>query len=150
MLDTQIYLNSGMDKGIMNLMVQNSENKFQDMIYVILCENYKGKWWFYRGPTYVIPRENYTDNPVNPLPLHKLLEIARKNSLNWYYVEKENGTCLKELFNSGYENYKKCKDEEYLINDKYFEAEIDIGMNPDPENRTKWYLNEFLKSKHKE
>ena len=150
-IDDFVLINTKKDKCVLSMLIRLFYNPSQDDIYFILGEKYQGKWWFYQGPDLVILQENYTDDKaMTALSFNTLSEIAQRNSLNWYYIEKGNGACLKELFGSGYDNYKKCKDEKYLINDKYFEAEIDIGMNPDPEKRTKWYLNEFLKSKHKE
>jgi len=116
-LDDWIFFNSKSDKCILSLLRRDFNNPNIDNVTFILGEKYQNKWWFYAGPTMAIMQENYSKSKSElALPFSQLSELARKNSLNWYYVEKENGACLKELFRSGYENYKKCKEEKYLIN----------------------------------
>ncbi len=150
-LDDWVFFNSKMDKCIINIPIQQSKPdariKVNDAITLILGEKISGHWWFYDGPQYAVPRSGNMDNTNTPLSLEFLTKRARYNALSWYYVEKPAGTCLKKLFSEGYESYKKCNEEKYIINDEYFEYEINVGMNPDPKKRIEWYLNVFLKNK---
>jgi hypothetical protein len=136
-LDSQVYFNSTKDKCFLFVLTQDSENNSQDMIYSILGEKYKDDWWFYNGPTYVIERTNYTSKNINdPLPFAKLRDISRENTFDWYYLKKENTGCFKLLFSSGYSEYKKCTEQKYVINDQYFEYELNVALNPDPKKES--------------
>ncbi len=136
-----------MDKCIINVLVQDVANKKHDDIIFLLGEKYEGRWWFYNGPDMVIIQENYIkDTAVYALPFSTLREIALKNTLSWYYIEKPAGTCLKKLFSvKDMRATKNANEEKYIINDEYFEYEINVGMNPSPKKRIEWYLNVFLK-----
>ncbi len=142
-IDKWILFNSTKDKCLINLLIQSTANKVLDDVYFILGEKYQEKWWFYEGPDLTIIQENYIkDTAVYALPFSTLREIALKNTLSWYYIEKPAGTCLKKLFSEGYDSYKKCREEKYVINDQYFES--GFNWDADRKNHSK-FLNERFK-----
>ena len=117
-----------------------------DAITLLLGEKVNGEWWFYDGPQYAVLRKVYTTKLTQPLSLKFLSDRARSNALSWYYVNKPTGTCAKILFSDGYDNYKKCSEEKYLINDLYFENEF--NYRPDFESRQRDYHERFLKNRY--
>ncbi len=144
-IEKYVFLNSKKDKCILNMphrILSGQYNTGIDRIEMLLAEKYENEWWFYPGPDYVILRETYTKDTDSPLPFDKLSEIARRNALSWYYIEKPPGTCLKKLFSEGYESYKKCGEEKYVINDQYFES--GFNWEADRKNHSK-FLNERFK-----
>jgi hypothetical protein len=141
-IDEWVFINSKRNKCLISILVRTFYNATQDDVYFLLGERYDGKWWFYPGPDLVVVQQNYNnDLSLKVLPFNTLSEIARRYTLNWYYTEKQTGVCINELFASGYSSYKKCSDEQYLINDEYFEK----GFNWEVDRQSH---SEFLKEKY--
>ena len=122
---------------------------------MILGEKYKGSWWFYTGPDYVIPREGYDVEDINqPLPFSTLEKTAQRLAMSWYYKEEKKsfGECLSFLYQLDIEGYNQCRTPIYTINDGAFEREFSAKSRTEnydePHERIKWYLEEFLSSKY--
>lgn len=129
-IDDLIYFNSQQNKCLATLLLATYYNKESDDIRFLLGEKQNGKWWFYDGPNLVIIQSVYEPDPtVKALPFSTLRTIARRTALSWYYQEKPAGTCLKKLFSEGYESYKKCSEEKYVINDEYFETNFNLDAD---------------------
>jgi|GEM_PF-5932878 len=142
-IDQYVFFNSGFNRCVLNMPIRGDVIEGgSDSVTILLGEKINGRWWFYCGPQYAVLRGgSYSSDTKNPLPLDFLTHRARVNALSWYYIDRPTGACLKKFFSEGYDSYKKCSEEKYLINDEYFETgfnwEVDRKGYPD-----------FLKNKY--
>jgi hypothetical protein len=128
-IDEWIFFNSTKEKCLVNLLIRSYYNPLHDDIYLIFGEKTDRGWWFHLGPDLVVIQNQYSEDKEElAIPFSIISEVARKNALQWYYI----------------------KGDGHLINDKYFDYEFNVAMDPDQQKRIDWYLNTFLKSKYEE
>jgi hypothetical protein len=92
------------------LMKQLLTEGVQDDIWFMYGVRIKDHWYFYSGPTVVLPREYYQKDTHTPLSFEKLHEIA-----------------MKEIF-SGF--LKKDEEGEWQINDRFFDQVVPKSNEP--------------------
>ena len=56
-----------------------------DLIKILYCEKRNGKWFFFMGENYVLPRETYAKKLDVPLTFGEMSKIGRKIILKGYY-----------------------------------------------------------------
>ena len=148
--DTKLFkivlLNSSKDKMVLYMTERCLGGKYNsgsDRMPMILGEKYKGSWWFYPGPDYVIPREGYDVEDINqPLPFSTLEKTAQRLAMSWYYKEEKKsfGKCLSFLSQLDIEGYNQCRTPIYSINDGAFRE----GMY----ETARYHYPKFLKEKY--
>ena len=124
-LDTILCFNQNGDKFISSILLQSSffKSAVQDDIWYFYGVKIKQKWYFFQGPSIVLPREIYQENTNTPLSFEKLHEIAMKQIYRGYLKPKG------FLGLGGYE-----------INDGFFQDLTSVAWYPGsaPKNQAEW------------
>jgi hypothetical protein len=89
-VDSLICFNNETNKCIMALPVRCTfwKDCVQDELKYFYGIKMKNKWYFFKGPSVVLPREMYQENTNTPLSFEKLHEIAMKQIYGGYLKPK--------------------------------------------------------------
>ena len=101
-LDSVLCVNKEQNKIIMSILLPYiGEKGTGDQIEYFYGVKIDNQWYFFCGPTLVLPREFYQEDIHTPLSFEKLKQIATYNVYRGYLKKNEQG--------------------EWVINDKFFE-----------------------------
>ncbi|GHT86376.1 hypothetical protein FACS18947_6190 [Bacteroidia bacterium] len=91
-LDSVLCVNKERDKIIMSILLPYiGEKGIQDDIEYFYGVKVQGQWYFFGGPTLVLPREFYQEDIHTPLSFEKLKQIATAEIYRGYLKKGRNG-----------------------------------------------------------
>jgi hypothetical protein len=83
-VDSVLCFNENKDKFITTIFSQCIDDCVSDEIWHFYGVRIKGRWYFFEGPTLVLPREYYQEDIHTPLSFEKLKQIATAHIYSGY------------------------------------------------------------------
>ena len=126
-LDSIFCVNNSGDKIILSILRQNLDENATESIWYFYGVKINNQWYFYGGPTLVLPREFYQEDIHTPLSFEKLQQIATAHIYRGYLKKGKKGQWeINERFFQdiisknkrigGYGSCLNCKtEEEYVL-----------------------------------
>jgi hypothetical protein len=109
LIDSIFCMNHTSDKIFFSILRRNLLKESEgDSIWYFYGVIINGEWYFFSGPTLVLPREYYQEDINTPLSFEKLKQIATSNIYRNYLIKNKQG--------------------DWKINDRFFERIVNKNM----------------------